>query len=51
VNPTSENAKISTLSIRGGIMEAVYKAMGVKLTFANSTSGGIIPNQIFFNRA
>jgi len=29
VNPTSENAKISTLSIRGGIMEAVYKAMGV----------------------
>jgi len=29
VNPTSENAKISTLSVRGGIMEAVYKAMGV----------------------
>jgi CubicO group peptidase (beta-lactamase class C family) len=29
VNPTSENVKISTLSVRGGIMEAVYKAMGV----------------------
>jgi beta-N-acetylhexosaminidase len=29
VNPTSENAKISTLSVRGGIMETIYKAMGV----------------------
>jgi len=29
VNPTSENPKISTLSVRGGIMEAIYKAMGV----------------------
>jgi beta-N-acetylhexosaminidase len=29
VNPTSENGKISSLSVRGGIMEAIYKAMGV----------------------
>jgi beta-glucosidase-like glycosyl hydrolase/CubicO group peptidase (beta-lactamase class C family) len=29
VNPSSDNAKISTLSVRGGIMEAVYKALGV----------------------
>ncbi|HXB45637.1 MAG TPA: glycoside hydrolase family 3 N-terminal domain-containing protein, partial [Puia sp.] len=29
VYPTSENVKISTLSVRGGIMEAIYKAMGV----------------------
>lgn len=28
VNPTSENGKISSLSVRGGIMEAIYKAMG-----------------------
>jgi beta-glucosidase-like glycosyl hydrolase/CubicO group peptidase (beta-lactamase class C family) len=30
VNPTSENGKISSLSVRGGIMEAIYKAMGVE---------------------
>ncbi|HVM86843.1 MAG TPA: glycoside hydrolase family 3 N-terminal domain-containing protein [Puia sp.] len=29
VNPSSENTKISSLSIRGGIMEAIYNAMGV----------------------
>ncbi|MBS1972859.1 MAG: serine hydrolase [Bacteroidetes bacterium] len=29
VNPTSENPKISTLSVRSGIMEAIYKAMGM----------------------
>jgi beta-N-acetylhexosaminidase len=29
VNPTSENAKISSLSVRGGLMEAIYQAMGV----------------------
>jgi beta-N-acetylhexosaminidase len=29
VNPTSDNGKISSLSVRGGIMEAIYKAMGV----------------------
>jgi beta-N-acetylhexosaminidase len=29
VNPTSENGKISSLSVRGGIMEAIYKAMGI----------------------
>ncbi len=27
VNPTSDNGKISSLSVRGGIMEAIYKAM------------------------
>jgi CubicO group peptidase (beta-lactamase class C family) len=29
VNPTSENSKISTLSVRGGLMEAVYQAMSL----------------------
>jgi CubicO group peptidase (beta-lactamase class C family) len=29
VNPTSENSKISTLSVRGGIMELIYQAMGI----------------------
>jgi CubicO group peptidase (beta-lactamase class C family) len=29
VNPTSENPKISTLSVRGGLMEAIYNAMGI----------------------
>ncbi|HEY4876736.1 MAG TPA: glycoside hydrolase family 3 N-terminal domain-containing protein [Puia sp.] len=29
VNPTSENGKISSLSVRGGIMEAIYKAMSI----------------------
>jgi beta-N-acetylhexosaminidase len=29
VNPTSENGKISSLSVRGGIMEAIYKATGI----------------------
>ncbi|MBS1668932.1 MAG: serine hydrolase [Bacteroidetes bacterium] len=30
VNPTSENGKISSLSVRGNIMEAIYKAMKVE---------------------
>ena len=30
VNPTSENGKISSLSVRGNIMEAIYNAMGVE---------------------
>ncbi len=34
VNPNSENVKISTLSVRGSIMDAIYRAMGVD---ANST--------------
>ncbi len=29
VNPTSENGKISSLNVRSGIMETIYKAMGV----------------------
>jgi beta-N-acetylhexosaminidase len=30
VNPLGDNTKLSTLSIRGSIMEAIYQAMGVR---------------------
>jgi beta-N-acetylhexosaminidase len=29
VNPSSENGKISTFSVRGGIMEAIYHSLGI----------------------
>jgi CubicO group peptidase (beta-lactamase class C family) len=30
VNPNSENGRISTLSVRGNIMEAIYQSLGVE---------------------
>jgi CubicO group peptidase (beta-lactamase class C family) len=39
VNPSSENLKISSLSVRGNLMEAIYKAMGVEGVPAVPVSG------------